>query len=97
MRTWLRTISGGLGLIAALAIGAAAPATAEANGVRAPAPSVFPVYPDPWRTNFRHRRHFGRHSAHDGRVFIAPHPVWVRAYWAWNGFTWVWVPGHWAY
>ena len=49
MRTWLRTVIGGLGVAAALVVGAA-PGTAQADGARAPAPSVFPVYPDPWRT-----------------------------------------------
>jgi hypothetical protein len=102
---------GGLGLVAALAIGAAAPTAAEAENFRGPAPSVFPVYPDPWRTapapapsvfpvypdpwRTQFRHHPG--FGHQPRVFVAPQPVWVRPYWAWNGYTWVWIPGYWAY
>ena len=111
MRTWLRTMIGGLGLLAALASGMAGPATAAAENFRAPAPSVFPVYPDPWRTTPAPapsvfpvypdpwRTEFRHHPGfrHQPRVFVAPQPVWVQPYWAWNGYRWVWVPGYWAY
>jgi hypothetical protein len=49
MRTWLRTVIGALGVATILAVGAV-PGTAQADRGGAPAPSVFPVYPDPWRT-----------------------------------------------
>ena len=108
MRTWLRTVIGGLGLVAALAIATVAPPTAEAQNVRPPAPSVFPAYQDPWRSpgvvpapsvfdpwRVEPRPHYG--YRHEPRVFVTPQPVWVQPYWAWTGYRWVWVPGYWAY
>jgi hypothetical protein len=48
MRNWRRMI-GVLGVVTALSIGAL-PRAGHADGGRAPAPSVFPTYRDPWRT-----------------------------------------------
>ena len=109
MRTWLRTVIGSLGVATTLALGAA-PGAAEADGVRAPAPRVFPAYRDPWRTGRAPApsvfpvypdpwRNYGR--SHPGfrnpRPGVAPQPVWVQPYWAWSGYRWVWVPGYWGY
>ncbi|HXG17292.1 MAG TPA: hypothetical protein VNK50_13655 [Calidithermus sp.] len=93
------------GLVAAVLLALAAPATGWAGWER---PSVFPRPADPWKhwgrgpgavvivtPGFVHP-HF-KHGFHGIHPRFHRQPVWIPGQWVWTGFGWAWQPGHWVW